>query len=208
MKTLGLDISMTGTGWAIVTSMGVPSLGHDDIEHGLIKSKPGARVLKPGRREGSKLQRDYTRPAMDVAARLGKIVTDIEQVLWQGFDDIDLIVIESPSLGSKSANLDQLWGLYWATLMMLSGTRIPFATVAPRARAQYATGNGASDKKSVVDATVKRYELSTNDDNVCDAVLLAAMGLRHLHAPIEKTLPQANRDALAAVIWPTMKGTK
>lgn len=198
---------MTGTGWAVAESFGLPSLG-GDIVSGLIKSKPGARVLKPGRKEGSKLQRDYTRPAMDVAARLSAIVDAIERELWANQHELDLIVVESPSLGSKSSTLDQLWGLYWSTLVMLSRSGVPFATVAPRARAQYGTGNGSSDKQSVVRATVRRYELSTNDDNEVDAVLLASMGLRHLGAPIEKTLPQANRDALAAVIWPTMKGTK
>ena len=206
MKVAGLDISMTATGWCVLESYGIGGL-HDDA-HGLIKSKPTPRYLKPN----YKLKRapkpgDYTRRHSEVAGRLAQIVDAIEATLAMQADldwgSLDLIVVESPSLNSKSSTLDQLWGLYWSTLVSLQQYRIPIATVSPNARAQYATGNGSSDKASVVDATVTRYALSYSDDNEVDATILAAMGLRHLGAPLELDLPQSHKDAMSAVLWPS-----
>lgn len=204
MRVAGLDVSMTATGWCVLEGYGGiidPIVAQD---HGLVKSKPTVRYLKPGRKVGSKMQRDYMQRHDEVAARIQKIVDEIEIAIG-GWGDFDLIVVESPSLNSKSSSLDKLWGTYWATLARLSSWGAPIATVSPRARAQYATGNGSSNKESVVDATVTTYELSYRDDNEVDATLLAAMGMRHLHAPVETYLPKSHRDALSAVLWPTNK---
>lgn len=206
MKVAGLDISMTATGWAVLTSFGVGGL-HDDA-HGLIKSKPTPRYVKPNYKlKRAPRQGDYVRRHGEIAARLSQIIDAIEAVIVLECDlnwgELDLIVVESPSLNSRSSSLDQLWGLYWATLVRLQQYGVPIATVSPNARAQYATGDGSSDKATVVDATVTRYALSYSDDNEVDATILAAMGLRHLGAPIERDLPQSHKDAMSAVLWPS-----
>ena len=116
------------------------------------KSQPTPRYLKPNYKlKRAPKQGDYTRRHSEVAARLAQIVDAIEATLAMQADldwgSLDLIVVESPSLNSKSSTLDQLWGLYWSTLVSLQQYRIPLATVSPNARARYATGNGSSGRR-------------------------------------------------------------
>jgi Holliday junction resolvasome RuvABC endonuclease subunit len=200
VKVLGLDLSLTATGWAVLSDVSAAA-------HGVIRSKATARFLKPS----YKLKRaphsgDFVRKHSDVAARLAQIIDSIEAVVTLECDlnwgELDLIVVESPSYGSVSSSLDQLWGLYWATLVQLQRSGVPIATVSPNARAQYATGNGAAPKASVVSASVRTYTLSYSDDNEVDATVLAAMGLRHLGAPLERELPQSHLNAMSSTLWP------
>lgn len=203
MKVIGVDTSMTRTGWAAVEGFGLPSLGVE-ILHGVVVSKPGPRVLKPGRTPGSKRPSDYTRRHEDVARRLDAIADALLLALHEhdALDDCELIVVESPSLGSRSSNLDQLWGLYWIVLARLSLTRIPIVTVAPNVRAKYATGDGHAAKVSVVSSMVSGYELSFDDDNEVDATVLAVMGMRALGAALEQQITTAQQQAMSSVLWP------
>ena len=68
----------------------------------------------------------------------------------------------------------------------------------------YGTGKGNAGKDEVMLATARRYtnqaEVANNDQ--ADALVLAAMGARHLGAPIEESLPQSHLRALDKVAWP------
>src|SRR5690606_10033849 len=89
-----------------------------DLLHGVVESKPTPRVLKPGRKPGSKRQGDYTRPHRDVARRIARIVDALERTLIdEGLMECDLLVVESPSYGSKP--ISALEGTYWAVLARL-----------------------------------------------------------------------------------------
>lgn len=189
---------MTASGWCVIESVRSTLL---QIDHGLIKSKPTRRHLKPGRSEMSSSARDFTQRHDEVAARIASIVDRLDLALSR-HEDLSLIVVESPSLASRSSSTDKLWGTYWAMLVRLSDRLVPIATVSPRARALYATGDGSASKQSVVDATVERYRLSYRDDNEVDATILAAMGMRHLGQPLEINLPEVNRKAMSSTLWP------
>ncbi len=69
----------------------------------------------------------------------------------------------------------------------------------------YATGKGVGGKAAVIDAVARRwpqYE-TRGDNNMCDAIVLAAMGADWAGQPMA-AMPAANRKALDKVVWPEM----
>jgi Holliday junction resolvasome RuvABC endonuclease subunit len=117
----------------------------------------------------------------------------------------ELVVIEGLSFGSFDRNGEQA-GLSWMVRHAMWKRDIPYALVSPSQRMIYAVGNGRADKDRVLAATIKRYpqaEIGGNDE--ADALLLAAIGARHLGRPIEtEPLPQTHLRALDKVAWPEM----
>jgi hypothetical protein len=68
---------------------------------------------------------------------------------------------------------------------------------------KYATGKGMIAKDAVLAAVVRRYvgiDVTCNDE--ADALILAAMGARHLGQPIEDSLPLTHLAAMDNVHWP------
>jgi Holliday junction resolvasome RuvABC endonuclease subunit len=74
--------------------------------------------------------------------------------------------------------------------------------VAPTQRAKYASGKGNASKDTVLLAVAARYpSVGVTDNNQADALVLAAMGARHLGHPVEESLPVVNLSAMDAVRW-------
>lgn len=121
--------------------------------------------------------------------------------------DADLVVIESPSLGSSARHnhAHDRSGLWWLTVHALHASDIPVAAVTPASRAKYATGKGNASKDEVLAAVVRRYtEPAVGNNNEADALVLAAMGHDALGDPLV-TLPATHRTALTAVTWPAAR---
>jgi crossover junction endodeoxyribonuclease RuvC len=79
----------------------------------------------------------------------------------------------------------------------------PVVEVAPALLKKYATGKGNAGKDEVLAAAIRRYPMANITCNdIGDAVVLAAMGARHLGEPIESSLPQVNHTAMEKVAWP------
>lgn len=179
---LGLDLSLTATGLA-------------EVKDGEVTNT--FRVKSTGSKDATLAQRQV---------RLHRLATEI--VEWVDEDDCDLIVIESPSYGSKFGSPHDRSGLWWLVTNHLLLLEHEVATVAPMSRAKYGTGNGGARKKEVEEAVRLRFpELDEAglipDDNVADAILLACMGARVLGDPVEKCdLPEKALDALEAVKMP------
>ena len=76
----------------------------------------------------------------------------------------------------------------------------------PTARAKYGTGKGNAAKDAVLAAVIRRYpavDVTGNDE--ADALILAAMGARHLGIPLELSpVPGPCLDALLKVRWPEL----
>jgi Holliday junction resolvasome RuvABC endonuclease subunit len=73
----------------------------------------------------------------------------------------------------------------------------------PKQRAKLATGDGNADKKKVLAAVRDRFPgVRIPDDNVADAVALAAAGARWAGFPIDGALSKKQHEAMAAVAWP------
>jgi hypothetical protein len=138
------------------------------------------------------------------AVRLGSLAWSIVDTVANNVAVLpDLVVIEGPSYGSRHGSAHDRSGLWWLVVDRLRAHDIPVAEVPPPSRAKYATGNGGAGKDRVLAAAIKRYPDADIDGNdVCDAHILRAMGLRHLGEPLEKSLPETHLGALRRVHWP------
>lgn len=152
IKSLGLDLSLTGTGLVILEDGKI-------VKQQLIKSKPTP---------------DGT--PKDEVKRILQIVKDIEE----GFKGnvIDIAVIEGLAFMVRNATaLVQLSALNYMTRAMLMTHDIPFVIVAPTSLKKFIASNGAAKKDAMLLETFKRYGVTILDDNVCDAYGLAQVGL-------------------------------
>lgn len=114
----------------------------------------------------------------------------------------DLVVIEGLSFHSKSSSIDKIHASWWIVQDALEMKGWPAAyRVTPNQRAKYASGKGNASKDAVLIETVKRYpDLDIRNNNEADAVILAAMGMRALGAPVEGSLPKANIEAVRDLV--------
>jgi crossover junction endodeoxyribonuclease RuvC len=113
-----------------------------------------------------------------------------------------LVVIEGPAFASMSGHMHDRSGLWWLVVDLLRAEQTPVVEVPPAALKKYATGKGNANKGAVIDATARRFpDIDTGaDDNRCDALWLAHMGIDQLTG--RSVVPQAQRDGLAKVAWP------
>lgn len=192
MIIVGLDLSLTGSGVAVL----------DTASRGWIvaleRSRPEARIPTPGRSPRARTVDKGISAVWDRGNRIAALADRILALLPQR---IDLAVIEGPSHASTGGQPHERGGLWWAVATDLLRRGVPLAEVAPRQRALYATGRGDAAKASVVADSVPRYELGTRNDNIVDAVLLAAMGARALGEPVDD-LTEPHTLALRHVAWP------
>lgn len=185
MNVIGIDLSLTSTGLACIRAGRIDRL---------------VNIKTTGKKSDTWADR---------AERLRHIGNEI--AVEVEFEDPDLIVIEAPSYGSRFGSAHDRSGLWWSVVqpLLVGLDPIPVAMVAPQTRAKYGTGAGNS-KKDVVFAHVKeRYQSLTDqsikNDDLADALLLAAMGSRFLDFPVEPVdPPQANLAALGGVLWPSL----
>jgi len=175
----GIDLSLTSTGIALVTTQ-PDADGHTK------------RIESKGHAKASLAQRN-TR-----LTRLAKAITDEA-------GGADLVVIEGPSFGqTRQGGQHDRAGLWWIVVNLLreeySSTVVE---VPPACRARYATGKGNAAKDMVLASVVKRYaDWDVTGNDVADSLVLAAMGARHLGHPIETSLPTTHLAAMAGVAWP------
>ncbi|NUW45584.1 hypothetical protein [Nonomuraea rhodomycinica] len=117
--------------------------------------------------------------------------------------DVNLVVIEAPAYSRHGGGAHERAGLWWRIVHRLHGWEIPVVEVLPNLRSIYATGKHNARKTEVVDAVARRWPSwqTRGDDNAADAVVLMALGLHHLGAPL-CDMPAKNRTALDRVAWP------
>jgi crossover junction endodeoxyribonuclease RuvC len=174
----GIDLSLTSTGVALITTQPDP-----DRHTRRIESKGQAKAT---------LAERNTR-----LTRLARAVTDEA-------GGADLIVIEQPAYSRQVGSMHDRSGLWWLVVNILvedyTGTVVE---VSPTTRARYATGKGNAAKDLVLASVIKRYpDWDVTGNDVADALVLAAMGARHLGYPIEMSLPATHLAAMAGVAWP------
>ena len=151
MKSIGIDLSLTGTGVVVLED---GKLIHQE----LIKSKPVGD--KP----------------VDELRRIVKIVQGVHMCF--GSHTIDIAVIEGLAFMARNTTaLVQLSALNYFTRHLLWGIETPFVIVAPTSLKKFVTGNGASKKDVMMMEVYKRWGVTMLDDNLCDAYGLAQVGL-------------------------------
>jgi crossover junction endodeoxyribonuclease RuvC len=152
--------------------------------------------------EGGGIAQRRLRPKTNGLQRLDYIVSEIAIHCGGLFAaPPDLVVIEGPAFGAKGAAYHQLAGLWWLIRHKLWTMRLPVAVASPPEVKKYATGKGNAGKDEVLACAVRRFPQVPADvlnNDIADALWLAAMGARHLGHPID-TVPTAHHTALDKV---------
>lgn len=159
---VGLDLSLTSTGVAVIDPCTVPPISV-------------SRIRTAGKRSDTWAQRH---------ARLGGIVDRITDHVPPGA----LVMIEGPAYSRSVGSVHDRSGLWWLAYTALVQHDCTIAVCPIQARIRYAVGKGAAHKDIVLSAVVRRYgamlpELTGNDE--ADALLMAALGARWLGYPVE-----------------------
>lgn len=164
---VGIDPSLTSTGIAV---------SGNPVRTARIESKGSAEASWPERFD-----------------RIRAIADRILREVPEGA----IAVIEAPSYGSVGGAAHDRTGLWWFTYRPLVEKGCRIVPVAPSQRSKYATGNGRAAKDHVLAATVKRYpHIDITGNDVADAVVLMALGLRLAGQPIDASMPATHLAAL------------
>lgn len=173
MKVVGLDLSLTGAGIAV--------LDGGEVTVRTVKSKTaGMRVI-------------------DRLARLATMRSHIAEEL-QG---AHLAVIEQPAYSQTNGHSHDRSGLWWLVVDLASAMGVDVVEVSPTTVKKYATGTGSADKDAMVWTTAREWPgLERIDNNACDALWLAAMGRAHLDPDTAlHTVTKARAATLKVVAW-------
>lgn len=196
MSAVGLDLSLTASGLAIVKG---------DMESGAYgaacrrvrsKAPPTERGPKGKPLPPTLGQRRH---------RLHKLAHEIVDVVLprNGGRLPGIVVIEQPAYSKTQGSQHDRSGLWWQVVEGLWERNVRVVEVSPTQVKKYATGKGAGvSKEEVMAAVIRRYqEVGVADDNEADALVLAAMGARFLGYPLEHSLPAKHLEAMGAVRW-------
>lgn len=173
---LGIDPSLTATGLcrAVVLDHSVPAPGSPYLAKIDVCT---LSTFKPR----LKTKREYSQ-------RVSHVIDQIEGA----FEDVDLVTMEDLAYGAKG---EAVWVLPWIfgrvidlcerhdkELLIVTNSQVK----------KYATGVGNCKKQVSVLATAKRFpEIAITNDNEADALIVAAIGARHLGLPFD-TMPKAH----------------
>lgn len=142
---------------------------------------------------------------LDLPARIDAL----RELCWRILDLIgtpDLAVAEQIAYSRTGGGAAERAWLWFEVTGHLIDRGVDVATVTTGTLKRYATGTGqkkgANTKGAVIDAVARRWSKfeTGGNDNLCDAVVLAAMGADHLGHPLAP-MPKTHRAALA-VAWP------
>jgi len=112
----------------------------------------------------------------------------------------DLVALEGQSSflkGSSAQVLPWLWGRIVDTT---TAHATELVIVPPSLRMKYATGKGNAQKDAVLAAAIRRFpDVDISGNDTADAVILAAIGCRHLGLPIDD-MPKAQWEPVMAKV--------
>lgn len=182
MKVVGVDLSMTSSGIAVLSTGESGAAVH--------------RVVSKGFADATLSQRS------DRLVALRDQVVDLAA-------GAHLVVIEGPafSVPGAMAGVYDRAGLWWLVVSRLLGAGLAVAVVPPANRAKYACGKGNAGKDAVLAAVVRRYpQVDISGNDVADAMVLASMGARYLGYPVEASLALDHLEAMSGGSWPAVSG--
>jgi len=183
VNILGLDLSLTATGIAIVRT------GDGDNHH------YRTELIKEPSKQAKWPDRDRIRWMID------QIIIVPEAAL--GPDEVwDLAVVEGLAYSRITGHATTRAGLWWLATENIDMSGFPLAVMGPTSRAKYATGKGNAAKADVMREVARRFPHFHGGEDEADALVCAAAGADHLGHPIA-AMPATHRAALAAVEWPT-----
>lgn len=185
MRIIGLDLSLTATGVAIIT----------DGTAGVPRATKTHTITSAGAKDAT---------LTDRLRRLDLIERRILECI--DHEPPDLIVIEQPAFSRTTGHHHDRSGLWWRIVSVCEFSLGPVVEVTPSGLKKYVTGKGNAGKDEVLLAVARRFpDIGVANNNEADALVLAAMGADHLGQPLV-TMPAAHRAALTAVRWPEAVG--
>jgi crossover junction endodeoxyribonuclease RuvC len=172
---VGLDLSLTSTGIAVITG--------DGVQLQRVRSKGTADATLDERADRLHSLRDC-------------VISHLP-------DTATLVVIEQPAFSRQTGHMHDRSGLWWLVIDSLHAAGHAVAEVTPSTLKKYATGRGNASKDEVLLETAKRFAdvVDVTGNDVADALVCAAIAADHLGQPIVD-MPAAHRKALDAVRWP------
>jgi crossover junction endodeoxyribonuclease RuvC len=178
----GLDLSLSNTGIAVWNG--------ENVYTKLCPSKPlatGPLIAK----KGGKMVKSETYG--DKMRRFDRIRTEIDMWIPAGIP----VFLEGPSYASAGQATHDIAGNWWLALTMLEQRGNAVNVIAPSVLKKYATGSGNAAKDVVMAAAIKRYpDVDVVNNDVADATVLLAIGLRLAGIPLEDSLPATHLKAL------------
>lgn len=165
---------------------------------GLAKTTPAGVVLT---------KRVKTAPDGDDLSAIARRIRYITSQVVQFAPAECLTVVEAPLIPrghSSGAVLERAWLFGFIVDQLMR--RGAIVRVRQATRAMYATDNGRASKAEVKAAMRAKFPaVAIPDDNVADALAMAAMGARWLGEPIDGEPSKKQVQAMAAVLWPVTK---
>lgn len=151
-KTIvGLDLSLTSTGWFIIDK--------DKKEYGEIKTNP----------------KKFT----NIIERCEYIAdTIIEKI--KKLNKVDLIIMEDYFSGTNSQTVILLATLGTIVRYKLLENNLSYITVMPTQIKKYETGNGNAHKDNILKSIFKNHQVDVQSNNIADACAIAYLGLGYL----------------------------
>jgi crossover junction endodeoxyribonuclease RuvC len=162
--TVGLDLSLTKTGYAIVDEDGIV------LSSGVIKSKPSGDS------------------PLDETRRIVRIAEEAVQKIDEFCpgEGPTLVAIEGLAFMAKGTSLVQLAGLNYLIRTLLAQFNWPFLIVMPTTLKKFITGSGKGDKDMIMMSLFKNYGFEAIDNNEADSYGLSACALALLGNPLKE----------------------
>jgi len=196
MNVLGIDLSLNGTGLAMLS----------------IDEAPPTLPRLPA----------YPSKAQELAGILyqGVCISPVPAGVLQRWEAITAmvlawaqhahtVVIEGYSFGSNlqfATAIRELGGIVRYQLRKIGHTPVE---VAPTSLKKFATGKGFAEKGQVIAAVAHRFGLELTDDNMADAFVLAKIGEALVMSDLDNArLPYHQREVIGAIKYPTEKVRK
>lgn len=186
MIVAGVDPSLTNTGIAVLLD------GHPILLHASQTESEG---------------KSYRHRSNRIVAQTRSI---LETLILAEDAKPDLVVIEGPAYANNNAYTHDQSGLWWGIYSTLIGRRhqIPVVIIAPTTLKLWVTGDGHATKTQVLDTVKTWYPNHCNrigkNDNIADALGLAAAGAFHVGDPIPFEIKPRHTTNLEAVKWPVL----
>ena len=200
---IGLDLSLTGSGVVGGSLGGVQQM---ISASGFIPDVADCYGTKP--------RSTYQDHATDLSHRIDRILSKIKAVVAdaQLSGMTPVVFIEGYAMGfagkrkklgvesvegggAPTGRLFDLGELGGVVKHWLFQEQIPVFVVTPGQLKKFATGKGTGPKANVRVAIIKRWQLDYEDDNICDAYVLARIGFAYLGLDDPQTKEQ--RDVIA-----------
>jgi len=193
MRVVGLDLSMTSTGYAECCGQ--------QFATATIQTE---RARTPKGKQPSLVERHDRLQVVE-----DRIITRI----YRHTPAPDLVVVEGPSYASTGFMQHDISGNWWRVVGRLHQAGLRVVEVTPTQVKKYATGSGATrgktkvEKWMVVEAVNARYELgpiqlTRGQNDQADAVILAAIGCRILGHPVDPHISTLNLKVLTEIRLP------